>query len=224
MLAAWLIVDAVMAVLYHPNDSTWGTWSSLVTGRADDNCLQQAGALPSDTLNQAELNDVVVVPNTNNTVPDYLLENMIRQEFADAGVGINKNACTAAEMASNGSLCGGTPPSCTNVNGMQKATIDQVIAIAKAVGSTKENQYVVITGGTEPGHACGNKSHQLGFKVDLRPTDAVNNYLKNPTMYAGERSGGEPGPIYLDKCRLNTYVFALTHWDITVNSTCIPLK
>ncbi len=44
-LAGWLIVDAVMAVLYHPSDSTWGTWSSLITSGGINPCLIQEGSL-----------------------------------------------------------------------------------------------------------------------------------------------------------------------------------
>ena len=49
-LCGWLIVDAVMAVLYHPTDSTLGTWSSLITSGGLPVCLTQAGSL--GTLNQ----------------------------------------------------------------------------------------------------------------------------------------------------------------------------
>lgn len=55
-LAGWLIVDAVMAVLYAQgtqiSGGTLGVWSSLVTSN-DDFCLSQKGALPGDGLNQA---------------------------------------------------------------------------------------------------------------------------------------------------------------------------
>lgn len=56
MLAAWMIVDAVMAVLYNPS-AAGGTWSSLITSNGDF-CLTQAGALPGDPLNQAPLSGV----------------------------------------------------------------------------------------------------------------------------------------------------------------------
>lgn len=52
-LAGWLIVNAVMAVLYHPTDTTWGAWSDLITGNSNDLCLKQEGALPGDQLKQA---------------------------------------------------------------------------------------------------------------------------------------------------------------------------
>jgi hypothetical protein len=49
-LTGWMIVDAIMAVLYNasaPNGSggVLGTWSSLIYGNANDPCLIQAGAL-----------------------------------------------------------------------------------------------------------------------------------------------------------------------------------
>ncbi len=43
-LAGWLIVDAVMAVLYNPS-AAGGTWSSIVTSGGLPACLQQAGSL-----------------------------------------------------------------------------------------------------------------------------------------------------------------------------------
>lgn len=46
-LASWMIVDAIMAVLYHPTDPSLAgkTWSSLITGNTSDACLKVAGAL-----------------------------------------------------------------------------------------------------------------------------------------------------------------------------------
>lgn len=49
-LAAWLIVDAIMAVLYNPSASSGttvlGTWSDLVTSGDAPLCIQQAGSIP----------------------------------------------------------------------------------------------------------------------------------------------------------------------------------
>lgn len=50
-LSAWLIVDAIMAVLYNPTNAL-KTWSSLITSGGIDPCLKQAGSL--DTLNQVQ--------------------------------------------------------------------------------------------------------------------------------------------------------------------------
>lgn len=48
-LASWMIVDAVMAVLYNPS-AAGGTWTSLINSNGEA-CLPQAGALPTDPLN-----------------------------------------------------------------------------------------------------------------------------------------------------------------------------
>lgn len=44
-LAAWLIVDAIMAVLYNPT-AVGSTWSELVTSGGAPLCIQQAGSVP----------------------------------------------------------------------------------------------------------------------------------------------------------------------------------
>lgn len=58
MLAGWMVVDAIMAVLYNPGASSGTTtlqaWSSLVMGNSNDTCLPQKGALPTDSLNQVQ--------------------------------------------------------------------------------------------------------------------------------------------------------------------------
>lgn len=50
-LAAWMIVDAIMAVLYSPSNAG-GTWASLISSGGIPICLPQNGALPSSGLNQ----------------------------------------------------------------------------------------------------------------------------------------------------------------------------
>jgi hypothetical protein len=54
-LAGWLIVDAVMAVLYNPS-AAGGTWSSIVSSGGLDYCLIQAASL--QTLNQAPITGI----------------------------------------------------------------------------------------------------------------------------------------------------------------------
>jgi hypothetical protein len=63
-LAAWMIVDAVMAVLYNPTDIK-STWSNLIMSGGIDPCRlnqtgSQAGALSTDSLNQADLSNIGV--------------------------------------------------------------------------------------------------------------------------------------------------------------------
>lgn len=47
-LSAWIIVDAIMAVLYSPS-AAGGTWSALITSGGIDPCLKQSASL--NTLN-----------------------------------------------------------------------------------------------------------------------------------------------------------------------------
>jgi hypothetical protein len=53
-LSGWLIVDALMAVLYHPSDGSGFTtkWYNIIQGNWGDVCLVQAGSSPGSTLNQ----------------------------------------------------------------------------------------------------------------------------------------------------------------------------
>lgn len=51
-LSGWMIVDALMAVLYNPGNAG-GTWMSIIRGNTSDMCLPQKGALPKDKLDQA---------------------------------------------------------------------------------------------------------------------------------------------------------------------------
>ncbi|HVX90604.1 MAG TPA: hypothetical protein VHC20_03130, partial [Candidatus Paceibacterota bacterium] len=137
-------------------------------------------------------------------------EDAVRQQLAAAGVSINKGVCSPPDDHS----CGGTPPSCTDVGGMQSATISQIINIANACPGCG----VQVTGGTEPGHACGTYSHGNGYKVDLHPTSGLDALLKSLT-YQGTRNGDGPGPSYGDSCG-NQYVRESDHWDATIKATC----
>lgn len=208
-LAAWLIVDAVMAVLYNP-EAAGGTWYELVTGKSDDMCLSQAGSLPSDSLNQANLTEGLAVVKNSGTAGSAGNEQEVRQKFAMAGVTINHESCPS----------GSDGQGCTNVGGMLASTVNQVIAIKRACGNSCSVQ---VTGGTEPGHASGSFSHGTGYKVDLHPTDELDTFIESVMLRGGVRGGGEPGPIFLDSCKQNQYVRADDHWDITVYAYCAQL-
>lgn len=61
-LASWMVVDAIMAVLYNPG-AAGGTWSTLINSGSLGECLPQAGANPNDPLNPATTTPgVIAVP------------------------------------------------------------------------------------------------------------------------------------------------------------------
>lgn len=71
---------------------------------------------------------------------------------------------------------------------------------------------ITITGGTEVGHAGGTYSHYNGYKVDVRPTTCVSNYITSRYTYSGTR--GDGAALYTAPSG-NVYARESSHWDIT---------
>ncbi|MET8247321.1 peptidoglycan-binding protein [Streptomyces sp. NPDC005202] len=102
---------------------------------------------------------------------------------------------------------------CTSFQDIRVGTINGVIALKKASGCS-----IVITGGTEVGHAGGTYSHWNGYKVDVRRTSCVTNYIESHSKKHHKRgdgawvwrvtSGGKTVIDYADERWAN-------HWDIT---------
>ncbi len=67
-LSGWLIVDALMAVLYHPNDgsSYASKWYNIIQGNWGDVCLTQKGANLGDGLNQVSGNQIPMTGSGGN--------------------------------------------------------------------------------------------------------------------------------------------------------------
>lgn len=212
-LAAWLIIDALMAVLYHPTDPGLAgqTWSSLISsGNVGELCIPVESILhqaPNGGLvtGASATSTVSVVPPS--TTPAN--EAAVRQQFELAGVSVNKAACDPYDKN------GVTSPGCTNVGGMLPSTVQQVINIKNSCGGCS----VVVSGGSEAGHAPGPHSHGTGYKVDIRANSSLNAFLKGLT-YVGVRTGDHSGPAYTDSCKQNQYVQESDHWDITVLGAC----
>lgn len=97
---------------------------------------------------------------------------------------------------------------CTSYQGILSGTVNGVITLKNASGSSG----LTITGGTEVGHASGTYSHANGYKVDVRHATTVDSYIKNTFTKIANRGDGYPqweaasGNIYCDEG---------THWDIT---------
>jgi hypothetical protein len=99
-----------------------------------------------------------------------------------------------------------TRPNCTSFSGIRRSTIDGVRTLRKASGCP-----LVVTGGTETGHASGTYSHWNGYKVDISHRTCVDGYIKNTFTRIANRGDGYPqwkaasGNIYCDEG---------SHWDI----------
>lgn len=81
-----------------------------------------------------------------------------------------------------------TVSSCTSYQGILSGTVDGVITLKNAAGVSS----LIITGGTEVGHAGGANSHANGFKVDVRHQTGLDSYIKNTFTKIANRSDGFP--------------------------------
>ncbi|WP_245703509.1 hypothetical protein [Streptomyces lushanensis] len=100
---------------------------------------------------------------------------------------------------------------CTSFTNINKATVSGAIAFKQA-----SRCKVIITGGTETGHASGTYSHRNGYKVDMSRGKAVaaclDSYITGTFTYAGKR--GDGARMYKSPAG-NVYADERTHWDVT---------
>jgi hypothetical protein len=104
------------------------------------------------------LNGTII--NTQNTTDSQLTQ-------AQAS-----SALSGFTISSSGNCTDPTNSSCTSLAGMHSDTVAGLIALKTTCGTACSQ--LVITGGTETGHACGDPatclSHQSGFKADISNT------------------------------------------------------
>ncbi|TFK44038.1 hypothetical protein BDQ12DRAFT_595072 [Crucibulum laeve] len=99
-------------------------------------------------------------------------------------------------------------PTCTSYEGLLSGTVDGIVSFKQAAGATS----LVITGGTEVGHANGTFSHGNGFKLDVRHASVIDDFIHSNFTQIADRADGFPqwqteiGDLYCDEG---------THWDIT---------
>ncbi|MGW0512746.1 peptidoglycan-binding domain-containing protein [Streptomyces olivaceoviridis] len=115
--------------------------------------------------------------------------------------------------SSSGNCTNRNNKNCTSLQDIRVRTVDGVIALKRKSGCR-----IVITGGTEVGHAGGTYSHWNGYKVDVARTSCVTNYIHGHSRKHHKRgdgawvwrvtSGGRTVIDYADENWAN-------HWDIT---------
>ncbi|MET8332759.1 hypothetical protein ABZV14_01125 [Streptosporangium canum] len=94
---------------------------------------------------------------------------------------------------------------CTSLEAVRAATVADVITLKQRSGCP-----VVVTGGTEVGHAPGRYSHHRGYKLDIKPNDCINRYITGEHVLDGIR--GDGAPLYRDSGTV--YARESDHWDI----------
>jgi len=96
----------------------------------------------------------------------------------------------------------------TSLEGIREATLLELVWLVSKVPSGS----IVITGGTEGGHASGTYSHANGYKVDLRLNSTLDSYIENNFRREGSVDGY---PAYRSP-NGGLYVKEGNHWDVLV--------
>lgn len=110
-LSGWLVVDAIMAVLYNPGTSP-ETWSSLIRSNGTDLCINQLGTNPGDNFNFAKTTPVIPTTGGLNNPPRDMTGTacdpaVVRQGAAYGGYVLSDaEANTFACIAKPESQCG----------------------------------------------------------------------------------------------------------------------
>lgn len=208
VLSAWLIVDFVMKTLYN-NGSEFGPWNSILLGGSGDSCVVAKETPPLFT------GDIFAVPGqaTDGGVGSDVVISQSASHQANAA----RLSAAGINISSSGNCADKRNPRCTSLDGMKENTITQAIAVSQACGCT-----VVVTGGTETGHAAGPTSHSAGYKIDLAVNTQLDAYIRSLTPSGSRGSDNR----YKDRCG-NEYVRETNpnHWDITVTAgVCSPPK
>ena len=111
---------------------------------------------------------------------------------------------------STGGCTDRTVSTCTSYDQINAETVSGIRTFRSVSGCA-----ITITGGTETGHADGPYSHWNGYKVDVRPTTCVSDYITGHYAYSGTR--GDGAALYTAPSG-NVYAREGSHWDITYYS------
>ena len=135
----------------------------------------------------------LAIPGTANAVS----HSAAASQFSAAGI----------SWTSSGGCSDRNNPTCTSFEGIRQATIDGAITLKSASGCS-----LLITGGTETGHAGGTYSHAAGYKLDFSRTTCLTSWIHNTYTYIGLRSDG--AAMY-EAASGNVYADEGNHWDVT---------
>ncbi len=105
-------------------------------------------------------------------------------------------------VRSSGNCSNRNRSNCTSLDQIRRPTIEGVRTLKRASRCA-----VVVTGGTETGHASGRYSHWNGYKIDLAMSSCLTNYIKRNYRSIGGNKWRSPAG--------NIYYYEGNHWDIT---------
>jgi hypothetical protein len=99
--------------------------------------------------------------------------------------------------------------SCTSLESVRLGTLWGVVNLKRRSGCN-----VVVTGGTEVGHARGAISHGKGYKIDIEHNKCIDRYIRQKRK---GRVRGDGARLYYERRPQGYTVYANepSHWDIT---------
>lgn len=222
-LIAWLIsmlgVIAVIMLVYagfrmvvsRGDVGEWGKAKEMFTNVIIGIIIILAAWLVIDTilkgLTNRGLNDWTDELNVQNPNPSALTSGRnTSPNSVSAGQYTDAEARSALSAA--GITVWESAPGRTRFDNINQATINEAVRIRQACGCA-----VVVTGGTESGHAGGTYSHASGYKIDLDDSPALNNYITSNYTRSGTRSDGAARYIAPNGAE---YYREGHHWDVLV--------
>jgi hypothetical protein len=107
---------------------------------------------------------------------------------------------------SNGRCSNRYRPTCTSLEGVRRASIAGLIAFKR-----RSHCRIIVSGGTERGHAHGRFSHWNGYKIDVLPNRCVDRYITRRFRHVGTR--GDGAALYRSRSG-GVYANEGSHWDL----------
>ncbi|MCW2880359.1 MAG: hypothetical protein JWQ95_4459 [Sphaerisporangium sp.] len=98
--------------------------------------------------------------------------------------------------------------SCTSLGSVRLGTLWGVVNLKRRSGCG-----IVVTGGTEIGHAGGAHSHGKGYKLDIEHNKCIDRYIRNKHL---GRVRGDGARLFYERRPQGYTVYANepSHWDI----------
>lgn len=111
-------------------------------------------------------------------------------------------AAAGIDVWSSGGCTDRYRSSCTSLEGMRARTVEWILVLKAATGCD-----LLVTGGTEVGHAQGSYSHWNGYRVDFNASRCLSAHVR--------RHFTQVAPGVWQAASGNRYMDEGSHWDVT---------
>lgn len=212
-IAAVLILVVVIFMILFAGCNQGG-WKG-VTAKTLSKGASFFGYLPADVCKELAVNDIGQGGQSGGA-------------GGGTGFGGLSDAAARSQLLQRAGVTINKPQPATSLEGIQQATIDEIVNFAIACGKyanpsalpTANACNVQFSGGTETGagHAGGPCSHLSGNKADIGTNGVINRYIFNVTYFTRipdrMETNGARTPQYQNRSTGVVYAQESGHWDI----------